>query len=111
MGWKSKFLFLLIIYFSGFATAIYYLSPAGENLTNGRSSIQDGSQDVQESSMAGGKTMDNFSYEAKRAYNKIAAKLSSMSKEDFKAAYEKGLAALKNMQHTEENTNQKSEDN
>jgi len=28
MGWKSKFLFLLIVYFAGFATAVYVLVPA-----------------------------------------------------------------------------------
>ena len=27
-GWKAKFVFLLIVYFAGFATAIYCLAPA-----------------------------------------------------------------------------------
>ena len=26
-GWRTKFVFLLIVYFSGFATAIYFLAP------------------------------------------------------------------------------------
>jgi len=26
-GWRAKFIFLLIVYFAGFATAIYALSP------------------------------------------------------------------------------------
>ena len=30
-GWRSKFIFLLIVYFSGFATAIYTLAPAPGN--------------------------------------------------------------------------------
>lgn len=30
-GWRSKFVFLLIVYFSGFATAIYFLAPAPEH--------------------------------------------------------------------------------
>jgi hypothetical protein len=30
-GWRSKFLFLLIVYFAGFATAIYILAPAPGN--------------------------------------------------------------------------------
>ena len=29
-GWRSKFILLLIVYFAGFATAIYVLSPAPE---------------------------------------------------------------------------------
>jgi hypothetical protein len=28
MGWRSKFIFLLIVYFAGFATAVYFLAPA-----------------------------------------------------------------------------------
>ena len=26
-GWRGKFIFLLIVYFAGFATAIYFLAP------------------------------------------------------------------------------------
>lgn len=28
MGWRSKFVFVLIVYVAGFATAVYCLSPA-----------------------------------------------------------------------------------
>ena len=31
-GWRIKFIFLLIVYFAGFATAIYTLAPAPDNL-------------------------------------------------------------------------------
>lgn len=30
-GWRSKLIFLLIVYFAGFATAIYTLAPTPEN--------------------------------------------------------------------------------
>ncbi|MBN1506649.1 MAG: hypothetical protein JW955_07375 [Sedimentisphaerales bacterium] len=30
MGWRTKFVFMLIVYFAGFATAIYCLAPAPE---------------------------------------------------------------------------------
>ncbi len=30
-GWRIKFIFLLIVYFAGFATAIYTLAPVPEN--------------------------------------------------------------------------------
>jgi hypothetical protein len=33
-GWRTKFIFLLIVYFAGFATAIYMLTPAPEGSTN-----------------------------------------------------------------------------
>jgi len=33
-GWRSKVIFLLVVYFAGFATAIYFLAPAPENQTN-----------------------------------------------------------------------------
>jgi hypothetical protein len=29
-GWRSKLIFLLVVYFSGFATAVYTLAPAPE---------------------------------------------------------------------------------
>jgi len=31
-AWRSKFIFLLIVYFAGFATAIYILVPVPENV-------------------------------------------------------------------------------
>jgi hypothetical protein len=33
-GWRGKIIFLLIVYFAGFATAIYCLVPVPENQTN-----------------------------------------------------------------------------
>jgi len=30
MGWRTKFVFVLIVYFAGFGTAIYCLAPAPE---------------------------------------------------------------------------------
>ena len=30
MGWKNKFVFLLVVYFAGFATAVYCLAPVPE---------------------------------------------------------------------------------
>lgn len=30
-GWRSRFVFLFIVYFAGFATAIYCLSPVPDN--------------------------------------------------------------------------------
>ncbi|UCG59983.1 MAG: hypothetical protein JSU70_10770 [Phycisphaerales bacterium] len=38
-GWRSKFVFLLIVYFSGFATAIYFLGPAPKH-KSGRTSAK-----------------------------------------------------------------------
>ena len=34
-GWRTKLIFLLIVYFAGFATAIYCLSPVPENQADG----------------------------------------------------------------------------
>ena len=33
-GWRSKLIFLLVVYFAGFATAIYCLAPVPENYAN-----------------------------------------------------------------------------
>lgn len=34
-GWRSKLVFMLVVYFAGFATAIYALSPAPEGQIDG----------------------------------------------------------------------------
>lgn len=34
--WRSKLLFMLIVYFAGFATAVYFLAPADEEMTSSR---------------------------------------------------------------------------
>lgn len=58
MGWRSKFVFLLIVYFAGFATAVYCLAPAPKS--KGRGGRDKGlvfaslkSQDVAESVNSG----------------------------------------------------------
>jgi hypothetical protein len=33
-GWRIKLISLIIVYFAGFATAIYFLAPAPEHQTN-----------------------------------------------------------------------------
>ena len=38
-GWRSKFIFLLIVYFAGFATAIYALAPAPQDQGGGKTSL------------------------------------------------------------------------
>lgn len=38
MGWRTKFVFLLVVYFAGFATAVYSLAPAPEQ--DSQSSLQ-----------------------------------------------------------------------
>lgn len=41
-GWRAKLVFLLIVYFAGFATAIYCLAPAGERQNVGKAGSQQG---------------------------------------------------------------------
>ena len=33
-GWRNKLIFLLVIYFAGFATAVYCLAPVPQNAAN-----------------------------------------------------------------------------
>ena len=48
-GWRAKFIFLLIVYFAGFATAIYTLAPTPQN-QDGKGGLLD--SDFQVSSFA-----------------------------------------------------------
>lgn len=38
-GWRSKFIFLLIVYFAGFATAIYAIAPTPQDSGDGQTSL------------------------------------------------------------------------
>ena len=37
MGWRTKFVFMLIVYAAGFATAVYCLAPTSEEAPDGSS--------------------------------------------------------------------------
>ena len=78
MGWRSKLIFLLVVYFAGFATAIYYLAPSGrEGCQAGYYSSDDGSQ-------------GNTGVAVKDFCNKAYAKASvSLSNVDWQALKEK----------------------
>lgn len=41
MGWRTKFVFLLIVYFSGFATAVYCLAPTPEQDSDSTMQVAD----------------------------------------------------------------------
>jgi hypothetical protein len=77
MGWRSKLLFLLVVYFAGFATAIYYLAPAGsENCRN--SSFLPAADDSNNNASA----LIKNGYE--KAYAKASESFKNIDKEDLK---------------------------
>jgi len=90
MGWRSKIIFLMIVYFSGFATAIYTLAPSG------------GEQYYESSYDHGDKI--HSSYETSgildRAYNRACAKLGGMDTAEFKEKFNLGLQKLLEMVNT-----------
>jgi len=90
MGWRSKVLFLLIVYFAGFATAVYYLAPSGENSqqTNSFKCISG-----EKLGTAAG-TFEGF---CGKALNKASAGFSSMKTKEFNDYFNKGLQRLMEM--------------
>ncbi|MHC4214635.1 MAG: hypothetical protein ACYSWP_14830 [Planctomycetota bacterium] len=54
-SWRGKMIFMFIVYFAGFATAIYCLSPAPEKPLSGRSASSSG--------LISSKIADNFDSE------------------------------------------------
>jgi hypothetical protein len=108
MGWKTKIVFLLIIYFAGFATAIYYLAPAdsrqcqaAEYSYNSGNSGNSGAYQSQNAANTGGR----FKELCEKAYAKAAASFNNMDTEQFKAAYDRGMKAIKEMAKNSQNTN------
>lgn len=107
MGWKTKIVFLLIIYFAGVATAIYYLAPDGrmncqaaEYSYNSGNSGNSGAYQSQNAANTGGK----FKELCEKAYAKAAASFNNMDTEQFKAAFNRGIEKLKEMAKNSQNT-------
>jgi hypothetical protein len=85
MGWRSKFIFLMLVYFAGFATAIYCLAPDGR--TNGGYSFGQAGTDEQ--------SVDKSTFT--RLYDKACAKYSAMNFEEFKEKFRQNMQKLREM--------------
>jgi hypothetical protein len=83
MGWRSKFIFLLIVYFAGFATAIYYLAPSGRETCQGYQAGSYSSSSDNESQSSGSVVVKDF---CNKAYAKASVSLSNV---DWQALKEK----------------------
>ncbi|MBN1788614.1 MAG: hypothetical protein JW806_09515 [Sedimentisphaerales bacterium] len=90
MGFRSKLLFLLIVYFAGFATAIYYLAPAGSN----RHQTDNPDYSYFENKGTATGVLDRF---CEKAISKATAGFSSMNSDDFRAYLDQGLEKLRQM--------------
>ncbi|OQA02784.1 MAG: hypothetical protein BWY69_00859 [Planctomycetes bacterium ADurb.Bin401] len=83
MGWRSKFLFMVIIYFAGFATAVYYLAPQG--------SCSEAENQQRAERIA---ALNDYGH---KAYDKVVAGFASMKGYDYKSAYYRGIESLNNL--------------
>jgi hypothetical protein len=81
MGWKGKFVFLLIVYFAGFATAVYKIAPSGEKGSDASAYVSNGSE---------------YDYAAAFANlrDKAAAKLREVDTQKYKDAFNRGMQKL-----------------
>ena len=105
MGWKSKFVFLLIVYFAGFATAVYNLAPSDAKGSVASAYVANGS---------------GYDYAAAFANlrDKAVARLKEVDTQKFKDAFnrsvQKMLEMAKNSQiaaaNSQNNTSEGSED-
>jgi len=86
MGWRSKLIFLMIVYFAGFATAVYYLAP-GSRPEGGYPYGPDG-----QANNAG-----IFTSLYDKASAKAYAGLSGMNSEEFKEKLRLGMQKLMEM--------------
>lgn len=86
--WKLKIVFLLIIYFSGFATAIYCLAPQDRMDCKAAGIFQN-------SGLKESQNLTEFKNMCQKAYNKASASLSNLKEEDIKEAFNRGIQAIK----------------
>lgn len=90
MGWRSKLLFLLIVYFAGFATAIYHLAPSGGKdyqTDNYSYSGSSGSKSEDSGGSVFGRLYD-------KAYSKASASFSGMDSKDLKESFNRCMQKL-----------------
>lgn len=99
MGWRSKLLFLLIVYFAGFATAIYYIVPSESKASCGYYNSDNGQGDTG--------VLGRF-YD--KAIEKASASFGGMDSQDFKENFNRGLQKLKEMAKNSPNTAEGAED-
>lgn len=90
MGWKSKILLVLIVYISGFLSAIYYVAP-GDGIFPANDKAT--------------RIVNGISYYKERA----SEKMQQINKEDFKNAYDKSLAAIEDMKSKHSSSQQQEE--
>lgn len=103
MSWRSKFLFLLIVYFSGFATAVYYLAPSGINdhQTDNYSYMSD------EKSGNNSSAFDRF---CDKATSRAYAGFAGMNSKEFKEYFNRGLQAIRAMTRNNQTCTEGGED-
>jgi len=65
MGWRSKLVFLLVVYFAGFATAIYALAPVPENKKN----VQHANSGFTYSALKSDKFAQSFNVEMRKCFD------------------------------------------
>ena len=78
-GWRTKFIFLLIVYFAGFASAIYALAPAPQDQGGGKASLLN--TDFQMSSFA--KSLNSGMHKAVAAGREAAQRAAKFVKQKF----------------------------
>ncbi len=103
--WKLKLVFLLIIYFSGFATAIYYLAPNGRMDCKAAEYSYNSGSATQDSAANG-----SFKQFCEKTYTKAAAKIMDMKEQDFKDAFNRGMQSIKEMVKNSPNSNVRTAD-
>ena len=84
MGWKSKFVFLLIVYFAGFATAVYNIAPSGEKGSD-------------TSAYTASSSDKDYAVAFANIRDKVAARLREVDTQKYKDAFNRGMAKFLEM--------------
>jgi hypothetical protein len=84
MGWKAKFVFLLMVYFAGFATAVYYIAPQGSGDKGVSTSFASSSDKDYAAALAS-------------IRDKVAARLKEVDTQKYKDAFNRSMDKLLEM--------------
>jgi hypothetical protein len=83
MGWRSKLFLLIVVYFAGFFSAVYFVASGNDNY---------------QANDKAAKIVNTINTYSKQIYNKASEKCSQLDKQDFTDAYNKGVEAINNIQ-------------
>ena len=91
MGWRGKLVFLLVVYFAGFASAVYYLAPSGREGSQADSYYNSNDSSQNDSNVV---LFERFCDKCDKVYTKAYASFANVDWTGLKEKFNRGVQKL-----------------